>query len=414
MSRKTTGLVLILFSVVLPGMVLFHAPALSVILHDDRHAPADKPNNKVIGKMTTDRARASAVAIGKTGWTTTNYIITSQHVTLDKTKTRVKFGETKYKITDVKRHRKADLRICRIAKEDGTDANLAKFAVCYEGADEVGKNIVIGGYGRIRLDHWSGQDRGPNLFTENGTLYGYRSDPGQRLDPDKDRSFQLRWGKNSVDGVGEDSFGDLYISKVLKADFDGPETKNAMVHRGDSGGGWFMKTTGDDWVLVGVNYCISQNLPEHSDEAWFKDQDTGEDLPDKFMAVRVGKYIDWINGLLGAFLDSPECKTVIASGAKEIPPTHLLLRNSPNPFNPSTEIGYTIPAGGGTSPVVLTIYDTAGRLVRKLVDRPQPAGAYSATWDGTDGGGAPAASGLYLCRIQRNGESRTGRMLLVR
>jgi len=90
----------------------------------------------------------------------------------------------------------------------------------------------------------------------------------------------------------------------------------------------------------------------------------------------------------------------------------VLKPTRPNPSQGSSTISYTIP-GNAESDVVLRVYDAAGRLVRELVNSPQPAGRYSVTWDGTRDG-APMASGVYFCELRWNGESRVQRIVLLR
>jgi hypothetical protein len=89
-------------------------------------------------------------------------------------------------------------------------------------------------------------------------------------------------------------------------------------------------------------------------------------------------------------------------------------QNVPNPFNPHTRLGYTIPDGSAVSNVRLKVYDVAGRLVTTLVDEPKPAGAYAISWDGTDARGNPVASGVYFYRLQWNGKVQSKKMLLLR
>jgi M6 family metalloprotease-like protein len=80
------------------------------------------------------------------------------------------------------------------------------------------------------------------------------------------------------------------------------------------------------------------------------------------------------------------------------PPVRLALyANQPNPFSARTLVRFDLPAAG---PVALAVYDVAGRLVRRLLDRSMPAGSHSAVWDGTDEGRRRVASGIYFCRLQ--------------
>ncbi len=84
----------------------------------------------------------------------------------------------------------------------------------------------------------------------------------------------------------------------------------------------------------------------------------------------------------------------------------------PNPFNPSTRLTFTLPAAGAAR---LRVYDLGGRLVRTLVDESSlAAGSHVATWDGRDDGGRAAAAGIYVGRLDANGQTASRRMVLVK
>jgi hypothetical protein len=86
-------------------------------------------------------------------------------------------------------------------------------------------------------------------------------------------------------------------------------------------------------------------------------------------------------------------------------------RNYPNPFNPSTQIVYTL-----TEPAVVevAIYNLTGRLMRSYRQGSQSAGSYSLDWNGRAANGMPAPSGVYFYRIQAGNEVFTDRMLLMK
>ncbi len=109
-----------------------------------------------------------------------------------------------------------------------------------------------------------------------------------------------------------------------------------------------------------------------------------------------------------------EISTAVAEGGPSAAGRATLGRNAPNPFNPTTRIAYTVPAGSGAVPVKLIVYDLGGRLVRVLVDRPEPAGPGVATWDGTDSNGRPVASGVYFYQLRALSDRETKRMVLLR
>ena len=97
-----------------------------------------------------------------------------------------------------------------------------------------------------------------------------------------------------------------------------------------------------------------------------------------------------------------------ASGA---PLAAYLRQNRPNPFNPATALEFAIPEAGA---VELRVFDVQGREVRSLVSGQLPAGHHSATWDGTDEGGRPVASGIYIAALTGPGVSESRRMVLTR
>jgi hypothetical protein len=96
----------------------------------------------------------------------------------------------------------------------------------------------------------------------------------------------------------------------------------------------------------------------------------------------------------------------------ETPPVELVasLGVVPNPFNPSTEIRYTLPARGH---VKLALYDVRGRLVRTLVDGHMEAGPHAVEWLGRDNAGRQQASGVYLALFESGAVRMTRRLTLV-
>jgi predicted outer membrane repeat protein len=86
----------------------------------------------------------------------------------------------------------------------------------------------------------------------------------------------------------------------------------------------------------------------------------------------------------------------------------------PNPFGSSATIAYAVPQSSDYRRVVLKLYDVRGRCVKTLVDASVPPGMHSATWDGTDQAGRPAASGIYFHRLTWNGECITRRVVILR
>jgi hypothetical protein len=89
-----------------------------------------------------------------------------------------------------------------------------------------------------------------------------------------------------------------------------------------------------------------------------------------------------------------------ADGEPGLPEQYSLEQNYPNPFNPVTLIKYSLPVGGE---VTLKIFNLLGQEVKTLVHESQPAGRYTAKFDGSS-----HASGVYFYRIQVSSGSKQG------
>ena len=83
-----------------------------------------------------------------------------------------------------------------------------------------------------------------------------------------------------------------------------------------------------------------------------------------------------------------------------------LSQNFPNPFNPSTVIGYQLPVN---TMVTLKIYDVLGRDVQTLVNERQTAGSYSVTFNA-----ATLPSGVYFYRLEAGTYTATKKLLLLK
>lgn len=82
------------------------------------------------------------------------------------------------------------------------------------------------------------------------------------------------------------------------------------------------------------------------------------------------------------------------------------LSNYPNPFNPFTQINFTIPVA---SKVKIEVYDIAGHKIRTLLDSKKEAGAYAIPFDGHN-----LSSGIYFYRFQSDYFETTKKMILVK
>jgi hypothetical protein len=95
-------------------------------------------------------------------------------------------------------------------------------------------------------------------------------------------------------------------------------------------------------------------------------------------------------------------------------PKAFQMSAKPNPFNPSTQIDYTIPEGSGLVPVSLRVVDLSGRVVRDLMQAQQGPGRYRSSWDGRDGTGEVLASGVYMLQLRAGSMTTTQKAVLLK
>jgi hypothetical protein len=93
------------------------------------------------------------------------------------------------------------------------------------------------------------------------------------------------------------------------------------------------------------------------------------------------------------------------------PAVTSLDQNSPNPFNPETEIRFYVPE---QSRVVITIYNTLGQVVNTLTNQEYGAGSHSVRWNGLDRSGAQLASGVYFFQMRTGDFNQIRKMTLLR
>jgi len=148
---------------------------------------------------------------------------------------------------------------------------------------------------------------------------------------------------------------------------------------------WYRMTAQKEW------FPIAANVPAASGAfSWNVPNTPGQAI------VRVAASSD------STVLDESDSSFVIEpatsvgiGGSK--PTMYELGQNYPNPFNPSTRIAYALPF---ESHVTLTVYNTLGQEIVRLVDEDQRVGRYAVQFSASSGRGAGLSSGLYYYRLQ--------------
>ena len=101
----------------------------------------------------------------------------------------------------------------------------------------------------------------------------------------------------------------------------------------------------------------------------------------------------------------------LAIGDEPLPKSFNIMGNYPNPFNPTTNINFTV---DHISEIDLSIYNLDGSLVRSFSLGNLQPGNHSVSWDGKDYSLGQVPSGIYIYRLQSEHHSGTGKMTLLK
>jgi hypothetical protein len=103
--------------------------------------------------------------------------------------------------------------------------------------------------------------------------------------------------------------------------------------------------------------------------------------------------------------------SIEVSAGIDAAPIRDMLNNSPNPSAGATRISYHLAVAG---PVLLRVYDVAGRLVREIDEGEREAGTYSFEWDGRDANGHRVAGGVYFLSLNTDSVTLSTKVIRLR
>ena len=85
--------------------------------------------------------------------------------------------------------------------------------------------------------------------------------------------------------------------------------------------------------------------------------------------------------------------------------------NYPNPFNPTTTIGYPIPENSNVS---LKNYNAKWQLVKTLIQKNKNNGIHEVVWNGRDNHNKSVSSGVYYYQIKAGKFFDRKKMILLK
>ncbi|MCB0299341.1 MAG: T9SS type A sorting domain-containing protein, partial [Calditrichaeota bacterium] len=83
----------------------------------------------------------------------------------------------------------------------------------------------------------------------------------------------------------------------------------------------------------------------------------------------------------------------------------------PNPFNPTTNISFSLPQATDVS---IRIFDLQGRLIREYNVAGNSAGMYKIQWDGKNNHARNVGSGFYFYQLSSENTTLVRKMLLIK
>lgn len=144
---------------------------------------------------------------------------------------------------------------------------------------------------------------------------------------------------------------------------------------------------------VTTNYTLANDVvPENSDIAIFVWKEFGSISTQSDIINSISIPVDEPTGIIGT------------NGT--VPTEYNLSQNFPNPFNPTTNIIFSVPVDGNVS---LKFYDALGNEISSYLDGFLKAGTYNAQFEGAD-----LPSGVYFYTLNAEGFSMTKKMMLIK
>jgi len=216
---------------------------------------------------------------------------------------------------------------------------------------------------------------------------------------------------------------------------DGPVGFNTSVSA--SIGSWndsdvfYFNADSTGWINVSVDAATGEDLDwylfhESSLTSYVKRGYTGMDPEShNYNVSQTGKYYLKVVGYnyatdnytllvsTGQHIDYSYKDRSLTANKKEnkTPLTFELKEAYPNPFNPSTNIGFTIPEDGK---VELKVYNTLGQLVKTIVNENMEKGEHKVKWDAKNESGITLPSGIYFIVFKSGNFVKTSKVMFMK
>jgi len=195
-----------------------------------------------------------------------------------------------------------------------------------------------------------------------------------------------------------DTDGDMVYSGTWQITGPGWYQLGFQVAYGNATSGFITNGGGFDFGRRYYQFIKPTNVNQDGSTTW----PTEENL----------NVVDWVETNLPVEAPPDLTQATSVSGPREnLPNTFALNANYPNPFNPTTNIEYSI---ASSSEVKIQVFNLVGQLVNTLVNETQKAGRYLVTWNGNNARGQSVSSGVYFIKMKAGDFNRVRKMTLLK
>ncbi|MBH50063.1 MAG: hypothetical protein CMG69_04840 [Candidatus Marinimicrobia bacterium] len=265
----------------------------------------------------------------------------------------------------------------------------------------------------------------PGYILVPNTLYGFGSngyEASDELMPGKgywlrayeagtiflsiERSPRLVDNTPDLDGAswisinGQKLFFDLEVSDLERLQFSLPPKPPEGAFDVRFKGDWSL--CADDCIIeIMSNQELLVEYQLNSDEEWILTDINSEDFVTLTSEV-----------LRGEFQFKLTSEFSLKKKSMVVPESYTLYPAFPNPFNPETNLRFTVPSDN--SSVSLNIVNVRGQQVRTLVSSAVSSGEHVLSWDGTDSNDIPVSAGVYFCVLEHYSGKEIQKIILLK
>ncbi len=266
-------------------------------------------------------------------------------------------------------------------------------SLCIDWESDVIRTYFDDGYGLMEVDVWSFS---PISYWSNSVNPLYSGQSLRKCEPMMDYDFLLK-DSNIEDGLRTRGILEGHVYNLNDNPLEGATIE-------------FYRD--ENWLENIFFPIITNSLGLYSSEIYAKNYEVSvclgsQVLVDTFLTIEPDSttYVEFYTYYNPSSSDDHEIS---------LPSSYYNLTNYPNPFNPTTEISFSVQQM--SSFVTIEIFNSRGQKIKTIpIVEERGETKYNIVWDGTNEIGKQVPSSVYLYKLISNGkELATNKMLLLK